>query len=94
VVKLVTITSPPLALSLPLQGGGGKSFIIVSLGLDLAVCPNAPPLFHQEKAAEQVRLDAEPVKAAHITRRIDVVKFTRIHQASLAARLGITTVPA
>jgi hypothetical protein len=48
----VVIPAPPLALSLPLQGGSGKSFIIVSLGLDLPARADASPLCHQEKAAK------------------------------------------
>jgi hypothetical protein len=52
----------------------GKSFIVVSLGLDFTARGVAPPLLHQQKAAEQVRLDVGPVKAAHVPRGIDVMK--------------------
>jgi hypothetical protein len=49
------------------------------LGLDLAAHANASPLLHQEKAAEQVRRDVEPVKAARVLRQVDAVKFNQRH---------------
>jgi hypothetical protein len=73
--KRVAITPPPLALGLPLQGCEGRGFLFEPLGLDLAARADAPPLLHQEKAAEQVRLNAERIEAAHVPRRIDAAKF-------------------
>jgi hypothetical protein len=54
----VAIAPPPLTVSLSLQGVAGKSLVIVTLGLNLAVRADAPPLLHQQKAAEQVRRSA------------------------------------
>jgi hypothetical protein len=78
------ITPPSLALGLSLQGGGGKGFVVVTLGDHAPVRADASPLLDMQDAAEKIGLDVEPVEAALVARRIDPAKIHGGHGSNLA----------
>jgi hypothetical protein len=49
-----------------------------------------PPFLDKQDTAEQVRLHVEPVKAAHVARRIDAAKMHGGHGTSLEIVAALT----
>jgi len=78
------VSAAPLTFDVSLQGIGGKRFAVVRLGHHAPVRADASPFLGKQDSAEQVRLHDEPVKAAHVGRRIDAAKIDGGHGASLA----------
>jgi hypothetical protein len=78
-----SVTPPPLAVSLATQTRRRKGFAVETLGHDAPAPANASPCFHQKHAAEQIRLDVEPVEAPHIARRVCALKMHGAHASSL-----------
>jgi hypothetical protein len=49
-----------------LQGVGGKSLAVVTLGHDKFARADAFRFLDEQDAAEKIRLHVEPIKAAHV----------------------------
>jgi hypothetical protein len=90
-IKALGYNRAALALDLSPQGVGGKGFAVVTLGHYAPVRAEASPFLDKQDAAEQVRLHVEPVKAAHISRRIDAAKIHGGHGSSLAIVQRLTS---
>ena len=74
-----------------LQGVGGKSLAVVTLGHDKFARADAFRFLDEQDAAEKIRLRVEPTEAAHVGQIITAAKMLGAHGQILPATLMICT---